>query len=74
MLIKAISKTYPDGRMGTGVFTQLKGKFKGYTINIDSFGNKKQGIKAKQYTIDGPNYQRIVNKVKNEKGRFEVLG
>lgn len=73
MLIKAISKKYADGRLGTGIYQQLKGKFKGKTITIERFGNVREGIKQKSYTIDAPNYQKITNKVKNADGKFEVL-
>lgn len=70
MLIQAASRKFADGRMGIGLFRQLKGMYKGQAIKVESFGHLRGGYTAKQYTIG----DKVITKFRNEQGRFERLG
>lgn len=55
-----------------GKRTTTMGKFKGQSIAIDNF--YEQGIlKSKRFVIWDDNKQIIINKIRNEKGKFDRL-
>lgn len=69
MLVKSVARKFADGRNGIGLFKQLKGMYKGQTIQVESFGHLRTGYTAKQYTVGN----KVITKFRNEQGKFERL-
>lgn len=57
----------------TGNVETLTGMFKGKSISVDTFRDATGSVTSKTFTINTPNSQQIINKVKNPNGRFDRL-